>query len=115
MKSKIVKCVIFILLILTIISSLNISYAAISNPDNYKVTITGGDRLRDMANKVIGVIQLAGSILSVVVLIVIGIKYMLGSVQEKAEYKKMLMPYIIGAICVFAIVNILGIIESIVP
>ena len=39
--------------------------------------------------------------MSVIVLIVLGIKYMMGSVEEKAEYKKSLMPYMIGCIFVF--------------
>ena len=43
-------------------------------------------------------------------LVVIGIKYMMGSAEEKAEYKKTLMPYIIGAALVFAASAIAGII-----
>ena len=55
-----------------------------------------------------------GSIVSVAALILIGIKYILGSVEEKAEYKKTLKPYLIGAVMVFAITNLLGIIQGIV-
>lgn len=51
-----------------------------------------------------------GVLASVAVLIVIGIKYMLGSVEEKAKYKETFLPYIIGAIMVFAITVILSII-----
>ena len=35
-----------------------------------------------------------------------GIKYMMGSAEEKAEYKKVMLPYIIGAVLIFAGVNI---------
>ena len=34
---------------------------------------------------------------------------MVGSVEERAEYKKAMMPYVIGAVMVFAITNLLGI------
>ncbi len=54
------------------------------------------------AKKIVGIIQLIGVVASVIVLILIGIKYMMGSVEEKAEYKKSLMPYIIGCALVFA-------------
>ena len=37
----------------------------------------------------------------------VGLKYMLGSVEEKAEYKKTLLYYLIGAVLAFGIVNIL--------
>ena len=38
---------------------------------------------------------------------------MFGSVEEKAEYKKTLMPYIIGATLVFAAAGLAGVIYSI--
>ena len=56
----------------------------------------------DMGNKIIGAIQLIGSIVSVLTLVVLGIKYMTGSVEERAEYKKTMMPYVIGAALIFA-------------
>ena len=37
---------------------------------------------------------------------VIGIKYMMGSAEEKAEYKKTMIPYLIGAVLLFAAVNL---------
>ena len=54
-----------------------------------------------IGNKAITVVTTVGATLSVIVLIVLGIKYMMGSVDEKAEYKKSLMPYVIGCIFVF--------------
>lgn len=55
----------------------------------------------DKINPIVGVISLIGMITSVLVLVILGIKYMIGSVEEKAEYKKSLMPYMIGCIFVF--------------
>ncbi len=66
----------------------------------------GGDtdsvELQERAETILGVIQIIGVVVSVVMLIVIGIKYMLGSVEEKAEYKQTLKPYLIGAFLVFS-------------
>ena len=44
---------------------------------------------------------------------IIGIKYMLGSVEEKAQYKKSLLPYIIGAVILFASVNLVQILYNV--
>lgn len=55
-----------------------------------------------VGNKVIGVIQVIGIIISVVCLMVLGIKYMMGSSEEKAEYKKTFIPYLVGAVLLFA-------------
>lgn len=89
----------------------------IENPSYYKPgsqdTATGADKVKDIGNTIIGLLQILGSIISVAVLVILGIKYMIGSVEERAEYKKAMTPYIIGAIMVFAITNLLGIIVEI--
>lgn len=61
---------------------------------------------------VLGTVQVVGSFAAVIVLIVVGIRYMTGSVEEKAEYKKTMIPYIVGALLVFAASNIVAIIYN---
>ena len=89
----------------------------IIDPDSYKPgsldNPTGADWLMDKGNIIIGFLRIIGSITSVAVLIVLGIKYMMGSAEEKAEYKKSMVPYIVGAVMLFGITNILSIIVSI--
>ncbi len=63
-----------------------------------------------IGNQVIRIVSTIGSIAAVIVLVVLGIKYMMGSAEEKAEYKKTLLPYIIGAALVFAASSIATII-----
>ena len=55
------------------------------------------DKMSNLGNNIAKIVTTAGSIISVIVLVILGIKYMLGSSEEKAEYKKTLLPYIIGA------------------
>lgn len=66
-----------------------------------------------IGNSVITIIATVGSFISVVVLVVLGIKYMTGSVEERAQYKSSMMPYFIGAILVFAASTIAGIVYNI--
>lgn len=54
-------------------------------------------------NVIVSAIEAVGVVLSVIILIVIGIKYMLGSVEERADYKKTMIPYLIGAFLVFTV------------
>ncbi len=58
--------------------------------------------LKKAGNTMLTVITAVGIVISVVILIILGIKYMLGSVAEKAEYKKTLLPYVIGAGILFS-------------
>ena len=66
-----------------------------------------------MGEKILGVIQVCGSVISVIMLAVIGIRYMIGSLEEKAKYKESLLPYIIGCVLVFGISNIASVIYKI--
>ena len=120
MKKNKLKTIILILLIFTLLIfalSNNVFAENIINPDNYKPgnigSATDADMVKNIGNVIIGFIRIIGSILSVIVLSVMGIKYMIGSVEEKAQYKKSMMPYVIGAIMVFGITNILGIFSEI--
>ena len=78
------------------------------------ITDQSSNKVMDMGNKILGAIQLIGSIVSVLTLVVLGIKYMTGSVEERAEYKKTMMPYVVGAVMVFAITNLLKILENVI-
>lgn len=119
MKKKNKKIILLIIAILTIILLANqVNATQVINPDSYKPDsqsdVTGATNFLNMANKLIGIVQIVGSIISVIALILIGIRYIMGSVEERAEYKKTLKPYLIGAIMVFAITNLLAIIQKIV-
>lgn len=87
------------------------------DPDAYEpkeLTVSDAGEFIDIANAVIGAIRIFGTVVAVVALMALGVKYMLGSTQEKATYKETMIPYLIGAIMVFAIPNIIGIILDLV-
>lgn len=71
------------------------------------------DKLITKAQKILGVIQVFGSVASVIALALIGIKYMLGSVAEKAKYKEVMIPYIVGCVMLFAITNLVSVIYKV--
>jgi len=62
---------------------------------------------------IMNVVAIVGSGIAVIALIILGVKYMMGSVEEKAEYKKTLMPYFIGALFVFGASVLVGFISGI--
>lgn len=67
---------------------------------------TVSQQIAEKAGVIISVIRVIGIVISVATLSVIGIKFMLGSVEEKAQYKQTLLPWMIGAIMIFAITTI---------
>ena len=53
-----------------------------------------------------GYINSIGIVVSVITLVVAGIKYMIASVEEKAEYKKTMIYYVVGALLLFSATTI---------
>lgn len=58
---------------------------------------------------VAGIIQIVGTIVSAGAMIIIGIRYVVASADEKAEYKERMFPYFIGAVLLFGASNIVNI------
>ena len=86
----------------------------IDNPDSWEPTTTQGQgEALNMANTIVGTIKTVGTFVSVATLVILGIKYMVGSTEEKAEYKKTMLPYIIGAFLLFSGSNIVQILYNI--
>ena len=103
---KICKAI-FILLIASMLVSVGVPvFAAVQGvSDPSRLTgenVSGTEKITGIGNQIITILTIVGTVVSVVVLIVLGIKYMMGSAEEKAEYKKTMMPYIIGAALIFA-------------
>jgi len=103
MNKKMVKIVNICLIAMVIISTASTAVFALE-PGNItaKNAVTGSTQIENVGKSIVGILQTVGIVLSVVVLIVLGIKYMMGSAEEKAEYKKTMMPYLVGAALIFA-------------
>lgn len=81
---------------------------AILTPGSVKPSTdaTSRNSISKIGGEIIGIIQSIGTIVSVIILVVVGIKYMIGSAEERAEYKKTMMPYVVGSILLFGAVTI---------
>ncbi len=96
---KVLKNIITIILVLIAILSISSVTIAITISD---LNEPASNTFKNTGNKIITMLSAIGMVISVVALIILGIKYMMGSVEEKAAYKKTLLPYLIGAGFVFA-------------
>lgn len=59
------------------------------------------------------VIQIVGTMVSVGTMMIIGIRYVVASADEKAEYRERMLPYFIGAVLLFGASNVVNIIFEI--
>ena len=77
-----------------IISNMN----NVNNVDTNSISTIGG--------QIANILSTIGIIVGVIVLLVLGIKYMMGSASEKAEYKKSLVPIVVGVLLLVAATTI---------
>lgn len=127
MKNRLLIIIVILIISISFLGTMNSSYAApttvgsgtsateggLGDLSKYRGTTTGTEIFQSKVRNITSILGVIGSITSVVVLIAIGIKYMVGSIEEKAEYKKTLLPYVIGACIVFGISNFVGIIYNV--
>lgn len=114
-KSIMKKIIFFIILILMLVSSVQ-TYAMTIDPNEYKPGDLTDNDTKVIVSKfgiLVDVIRTIGIIVTVVVLLILGIKYMAGSITEKADYKKSMIPYLIGVALFFSLTQVLSIIMGI--
>ena len=74
--------------------------------DKNLVLVDDPGKLSDFSSSLYTILLVAGTAVTVIIGVVLGIKYMVGSVDEKAEYKKMLLPYLAGCIAIYGSLGI---------
>lgn len=66
-----------------------------------KVDYAKDGGIANVGKNIVSILSTIGVVVAVIILLVIGIKYMVGSASEKAEYKKTMIPYLVGAVLIF--------------
>lgn len=117
---KKIVCLLTIILMCSLIFNINFAYAGndgvnaiISSMKGTSNAISAGNTgVGKVINNVIGILQVVGSGLSIIVITMLGIKYILASPGEKADVKKSIMPIGIGCILLFGAVNLMAAVEE---
>lgn len=101
------------MLLCTLITTVTNAQSVVPNADKYR---PGNETVPTNVTKMIGTIanaiQIIGIVLSAIILVMLGIKYVMGSAEEKADYKKSMIPFLIGAIFIATSGTIVKLIAS---
>ena len=118
MKSKKMKILIMILLIIIIMIPSNIfAETTVHTGIDTDITIGQTNAINSSVGtteRVVGVLQVAGTLIAIMALIIIGMRYMFSSLETRAQMKGVLGYYIIGAILVLCTSNVLGFAYSVI-
>ena len=104
--SKILAIILLIVMIFAMVSSVVFAAPTIE-PNQTAVQQTS---LGNIGGQIIGVIQFVGSIIAVAMLIFIGIKYITSAPEAKAELKKTMLYYVLGAVLIASASTIAGLV-----
>ena len=109
MKKKAISLIIIIYILINISS---IAYAGdisdifgggsnFLNSGTYGVGGLHQESIQEVSNSFYTVFLVVGICTAVVVIGILGIKFMIGSVEEKSQTKELLVPFIIGCVVIF--------------
>lgn len=104
-KTRKIKIVLINLILVLFVLSNTVFGTLIDEFDN-SIDTSGSSDLKDTGATILGVIRVVGTIVAVAMLMILGVKYMMGSADQKAEYRKSMLPYFVGAILIFAASNL---------
>ena len=112
---KVLIIILLFLLTITLVSSLSFADTGLDrggNDNDFEVDVDNEIEtpLNEIAGTVIAVTQIICGAIAIVMLSVLGMKYMYSSPGERAEIKKHAVIYVIGAFILFAVPGIIRII-----
>lgn len=84
----------------------------ITDSDSYSDSTGTVEKVNSVTGTVITVIRVVGICVAIVLLLTIAMKYMTAAPGDKADIKKSAIQYVVGAIVLFGVVGILGIISK---
>lgn len=116
MHRKTIKLVSSLIIITYILSCVSIVFGQEIDPLSVVGTgpnpSSGGvTTLYTLGNTILGILQYIGVAVAIIATLILAMKYMYSSPDEKAEVKKKLIPYIIGGVLVCGAVQLVKLLE----
>lgn len=124
-KRKVINVIIFVLILTMSLSFIYFkTYAAngfdkagITGDKNAFVSDVTPKSVSNLVNEsvisVITIMRIAGITIAVVMLLVVAMKYMISSAGDRADIKKHAVVYVVGALVLFGVTGILGMLSNI--
>lgn len=110
-RKKIVR--IIGILILAMLLGSTFVFADDINTGGYTGIYHGGSQsIRNAGSLILGVVQVVGTSIAVIMLVIIAIRYFTAAPEAKADIKSQLIHYVIGAVLLFAASNLVSIVAT---
>ena len=80
--------------------------------DPHSTKSDAADKVGEVMNTILGIVQVVGIALAVIMLIVLAIKYISSAPNDKAEIKKHAVVYVVGAVLLFASAGVIELLKN---
>ena len=112
MRELLFKSLICLLLLVFVMNICTvISYADnfnFSDYENGNADISVRQPFSDAIGAILNVMRIIGTAVAIIIIIVVGMKYMIAAPTERADLKKSSIQYVVGAVILFGSTNILA-------
>ena len=114
MKNKTLKIIAVLLIAIALVTLATTIVRAITGYEEIKPENPGevGNKVTKIAGQILTIVRIVGMAVAVIMLTILGIKYVAASPNEKADYKKGMTVYVIGAVLLFGASALLGVIQK---
>ncbi len=117
-KRKVIENIFILLLTVILLTVITPNYVNADtpreiDPSDWKPSdLNPGDvqEITDSAKIIVSFIRYIGIAASIIAIMILGIRFMLGSIEERAEYKKSMKEFLIGVLIFFALSQVLALI-----
>lgn len=114
MKNKTLKIIAVLLIAIALITLSTTIVRATTGfePIEPKPAGTAGEKVTNTAGQILTIVRIVGMAVAVIMLTILGIKYVAASPNEKADYKKGMSVYVVGAVLLFGASALLSVIQK---
>lgn len=114
MKNKTLKIIAVLLIAIALITLSTTIVRATTGfePIEPKPAGTAGEKVTNTAGRILTIVRIVGMAVAVIMLTILGIKYVAASPNEKADYKKGMTVYVVGAVLLFGASALLSVIQK---
>lgn len=109
--NKAIRVISILMLVVLLVGALTVPSLAV-DPKDFEPDTGNATNVTNLFNSIIGIVQVVGTGIAIIMLIVLAIKYLVASPEGKSEIKKSALLYVVSAVILFAAVNILAAIQS---
>ena len=103
--NKAIRIASILMLVVLVIVAFSVPVLGVNPEDYFEGDTTNTEGITSLFNNIIGIVQIVGTGIAIIMLIVLAIKYLVAAPSEKADIKKGALMYVVAAVNILAAIQ----------